>query len=68
MFMHRADAPIFWERCEANATVILYPIGRKEFDAWKSEHPRSIISLYPASGENKTYLCDKHDEMIAEVI
>lgn len=66
--MQRADAPIFWERCEANATVTLDLDKRGEFDIWKIRHPRAIISLYPQSANGVTYLCDKHDELMQEVL
>jgi len=67
-FMQRADAPIFWERCENNATYVMDRMDVLAFDEWKSEHPRAIIGLYPASGNGCVYLCDKHEEIVLEVL
>jgi hypothetical protein len=65
-FMARADAPIFWERCETHATEVL---GIKEVDlfhTWMEDNPKAIIRLYPHVG-GKVYLCDTHTSLIREL-
>ena len=68
MFMVLGEPPHWWERCETNATVNMGPEERNDFAAWFRMHPKAIINLYPASGNGSTYLCDKHDAMIQEVL
>lgn len=63
-FMARADAPIFWERCETNATEKIDPGERTRFDQYLAEHPKSIIMLYPGP----TYLCGTHAEIMRECL
>lgn len=67
-FMVRADAPVFWERCETPATENL---GRRDmgeavrFLQWFEDHPRAIITLYPGM---YLYLCDTHLHHIREMM
>ena len=55
-FMAKADPPVFWERCETNATGILTQELLEGFYLWQQTHPQNIVRLYPGTPS----LCDTH--------
>ena len=62
-FMAKADAPVFWERCETLATTMHEmdsEVVQKHIQ-FQQEHPKSIVMLYPG---NFVYLCDTHLELL----
>jgi len=61
-FMAKADAPIFHERCEQNATEIVSEEVVERFKIWQDDHKDHIIYLYPGT----PYLCDVHAGIIKE--
>lgn len=67
-FMARADAPVFWERCEQWATWKGEQAGGDDigeavrFRQYLADHPKAIIMLYPGP----LYLCDTHLDVMRE--
>jgi hypothetical protein len=55
-FLARADAPIFWEKCEQLATEKI-DIGEADrMHQWMDDHPRHTIMI----PRGPVYLCDAH--------
>jgi hypothetical protein len=62
--MARADAPIFWEECEQDATVQLQVDQIDAFNQWTKDHPHGIIMMRPG----RMYVCDTHEKLVDEII
>ena len=64
-FAARADAPVFWEDCEQNATGKLSGAEIYAFRLWREQHPKAIIIVW---AKENAYLCDAHLRTVKEAI
>lgn len=64
VFAARADAPVFWEECQTDATIELEVDLIDEFNKWLTRHPNAIVMLRPG----RIHLCDTHHEHIVEIL
>ena len=62
-FMARADAPVFWEECEQDATHQAEVDELDDWNAWVQASPNAVIALRPG----RIYFCDSHRKFIEEV-
>jgi hypothetical protein len=67
VFTAQADAPVFWEDCETNATNQLTVEEGVAFAEWRLDHPKAIIRTTSFTLRNN-YLCDAHRSIINECI
>lgn len=63
-FLARADAPVFWEECETEATERADHGEAVRIRQWIEDHPAAIIRVQPGP----LYLCDTHLATWREVL